>query len=535
MPKKEKETKKINKSKEQSESQSKATDSKKKQKNQQRVKEKAKRKKILQQAAAISPEVRDLLLTDKVLLNKARLKPSRSYTHNSGLSISDPIEIEDDEDELFSTSDEIKSPSTTGIVNIASDEEDNMEDDEDELFNTSDEIKSPSITRRVSIASDEEDNMEEDEEQYDNEGHYSLIDKLIEDGLVTVQGYGADKENQNDQADASSKQWTENDVILVRKRKHIAKKLQGILKDLNDNNKSEKLVEQTRSHQAGVYAPEQKEHVPVNTDMPKERLLVRHLATTLLAYNPQGMVEVQAAIDHRNEKIYIASNKNEKKLTNLLESLLPGNNKQLSNLNIPTSLDQLVENEIFTETEKQILELGPSGNKNKLKELKRKLYRELKPETNEQTYNKAIVKARLHQIERIWRHMEQLRQEKNGVFSTFTIEQVFGPNEQHAETKIIGKKGTDCIDYIGGTRRPCACCFIYMTLKGLSQEAYNPHNGALWNSIGAWMSLAGFNINNEKEVLELVDKISDKHFMNQGAEGKEIYEVDTQSQEYKFA
>ncbi|ACE06327.1 hypothetical protein Aasi_0969 [Candidatus Amoebophilus asiaticus 5a2] len=519
MPKQPKET---NESTKKSAGQPNATDriEKKSKMHQKSVKEKPKKKKILQQAATKFPEIEDLSFTKKV-----RLRSSRSYTSNSGLSISDPIEIEDDENGIFNTSDEIESTSIPVIVSMTSDEEDIMEDDENKILNTSDEIKSTSIPTMASIASYAEDNTEDDEDKYDNEGHYSIIDDL-----VNIQSY-EDKEDQNDQVDSSSTQWTEKDKMLVKERRKVATKMTEVLTEISENGDSIKVIFQKKSHQAGIYAPKEKERVSVNINMPKERLLVRHLATTLLAYNPTGMVEVQAAIDYTNEKIYVASNKNEKKLTELLKSLLPGNNKQLSNLNVPT-LDQVVKNKIFSEIEKQILELGPSGDQNKLQELKRELYQELK--TKKQT---TTVTDRLHKIDRIWRHMEQLRQERNGVFGAFTIEQISGSNEQHAETKIIAKKGIDCIDYIGGTRRPCACCFIYMILKGLPQEAYNQHNGALWNSIGAWMSLAGFNINTEtsQELLEVVNRMSDKHFINKGAEGKEIYDFDTQSQEYKFA
>ena len=50
------------------------------------------------------------------------------------------------------------------------------------------------------------------------------------------------------------------------------------------------------------------ETVPEKTDMKPERLLVRHLSTALLAQNPE-MTEVQAAISHKDKKIYVASNK----------------------------------------------------------------------------------------------------------------------------------------------------------------------------------------------------------------------------------
>ncbi len=76
-----------------------------------------------------------------------------------------------------------------------------------------------------------------------------------------------------------------------------------------------------RVHQSKLYTGVTEEIVAPNKGMSPERLLVRHLSTALLAQNEE-FTEVQAAINHTEKTIYVASNKKQKELSKLLSDTL---------------------------------------------------------------------------------------------------------------------------------------------------------------------------------------------------------------------
>jgi len=127
--------------------------------------------------------------------------------------------------------------------------------------------------------------------------------------------------------------------------------------------------------------------------------------------------------------------------------------------------------------------------------------------------------------------MRRLAEEQKGDYADYKIEHVTGLEGRHAETKIVGNGKT--FDYIGGTRRPCLCCTLYFIYKGIHQSKFNPHSGAYWNSEGALLSLSDLNEAQQEHVTQVAEEHADeleKHYVNEGLEGREVYDVDTDSE-----
>jgi RHS repeat-associated protein len=77
-----------------------------------------------------------------------------------------------------------------------------------------------------------------------------------------------------------------------------------------------KMKQRKKIHQSNLFTGTKDVEVQPKK-MSEQRLFVRHISTALLAQNPE-MVEVQAAISHADKTVYIASNKKQKELFNLL-------------------------------------------------------------------------------------------------------------------------------------------------------------------------------------------------------------------------
>lgn len=200
--------------------------------------------------------------------------------------------------------------------------------------------------------------------------------------------------------------------------------------------------------------------------MSRERLIVRHIATTLLAQDP-GMTEVQAAISHSARTIYIASNSKQ----SVLENLVAGS---LSGLGVPPPR-------------------GYAGRER--------------------------------------RHMRKLLREQAGPYRDYTLKVIRAREGQHAETKIVDA-GVD-FDYIGGTRRPCLACTLYMRQKGIDSSKFNPHSGAYWNSNLALSSFASGSGDVGAAVSATMRRPGvpyDTHFVSEGLEASRIYDYDTDSE-----
>ncbi len=200
--------------------------------------------------------------------------------------------------------------------------------------------------------------------------------------------------------------------------------------------------------------------------MSSERLVVRHIATALLAQDP-GMTEVQAAISHSSRTIYIASNSKQ----SVLEGLVAGD---LSGLGVPAPL-------------------GYPG--------------------------------------RVGRHMTKLLREKAGPYASYKLVVIKGLEGQHAETKIVDAVAD--FDYIGGTRRPCLACSVYMLQKGVDPSKFNPHPGAYWNSNQALLSFGSGSGDVGASVSGVVRRPGipfDTHFVSEGLAPSRIYDYDTDSE-----
>ncbi len=98
-----------------------------------------------------------------------------------------------------------------------------------------------------------------------------------------------------------------------------------------------------------------------------------------------------------------------------------------------------------------------------------------------------------------------------------------GSDGEHAETKILREIGIN-FDYIGGTRRPCTACFLYMQIMELPTNKYNPHHGAYWNSIGALSSLK------TKRDKIYTTHLNNKFYYNHQLRGNDVYQYDTDSE-----
>lgn len=90
------------------------------------------------------------------------------------------------------------------------------------------------------------------------------------------------------------------------------------------------------------------------------------------------------------------------------------------------------------------------------------------------------------------RHYRQLQSFfERSVFKDFKIiVSDEGTSGQHAETKLLAKYGHKNFDYIGGTRRPCLACYVFMHMNGVSQDKFNSHHGPLWDTQNAYKAFA---------------------------------------------
>jgi hypothetical protein len=200
--------------------------------------------------------------------------------------------------------------------------------------------------------------------------------------------------------------------------------------------------------------------------MSSERLVVRHIATTLLAQNP-GMTEVQAAISHSSRTIYIASNSNQR----YLEQQVGG---RLQGLNMPNPAEY-------------------SG--------------------------------------RVERHMTKLLMEMLGPYGSYKLTVITGLEGRHAETKIIDAKVD--FDYIGGTRRPCLGCSIYMHQEGVDPSKFNPHSGAYWNSNRALLPFGRYLGDVRASIAAVLKRPGlrfNRHYVNEGLALSRVYDYDTDSE-----
>ena len=153
-------------------------------------------------------------------------------------------------------------------------------------------------------------------------------------------------------------------------------------------------------HSSHLYVGSTEVVVPPSA-MSRDRLLVRHISTALLAQD-KGMIEVQSAIDHKNKTIYIASNKKQSTLAGFLEG-----SATLKDFKIPKG----------------------------------------------KGYNDREV-----------RHIVALAKEIGGAFKDYKIEHVSGHEDQHAETKIVeAGKSFDYIG--GTRRPCLACYLFFQINK----------------------------------------------------------------------
>ena len=202
-----------------------------------------------------------------------------------------------------------------------------------------------------------------------------------------------------------------------------------------------------RVHQSFLYKGKERRVVHPDSDnvMSPERRLVRHLSTVLLCLH-RDFVEVQAAVVHATKTIHVSCNKGVRRMKVL----------------VPTSEDFTLDNFIATVTaEVTQVVCEREGNLEK----------------------RTGVKATRRKREK--RHFEKLLKIEARHFGHYklTVAHPAGTNGEHAETKILSVVGNK-LDYIGGTRRPCTSCFLFMQLKleSISAEKYNKHHGAFWCS-----------------------------------------------------
>lgn len=196
----------------------------------------------------------------------------------------------------------------------------------------------------------------------------------------------------------------------------------------------ERMVRERKVHQSNLNVGVQlSPQGPVA--MSDKRKMVRHLATVFLALD-KVQTEVQVAFIKNSEELLWASNKNSRTVTysgQTLDATL-------------TSLQSTYGGELDTR---------------------------FPPNTRQR------------------RHYDKLMAVDRNNFGNYNLRKVAGGvSGQHAETGIVDEAGPDNIDYIGGTRRPCTACYLYMHLRGVDESAFNPHHGAYWDSNAALQSFS---------------------------------------------
>lgn len=183
-----------------------------------------------------------------------------------------------------------------------------------------------------------------------------------------------------------------------------------------------------KAHQANINVGMEEEPQAARLMANKENM-VRHLATVLLALD-SGQVEVQVALSNSENVMYWANNKSSSKFS-MKDQGLPG----------------------FI----------------------------------------ADIKSEIEDIplttERQERHWASLQTTDLANYGAYDVKKVAtGKAEQHAETKIVDELKPENIEWIGGVKRPCVSCYMYMTLNGLSPSKFNPHHGSFWDTNAAALS-----------------------------------------------
>lgn len=202
--------------------------------------------------------------------------------------------------------------------------------------------------------------------------------------------------------------------------------------------------------------------VKPNKNMSADRLILRHLATSLLTEVPEA-VEVQCAIFSRlNERreIYVSSNS---KQNDVMNELCVGTNEYRLLKDLPTDL------------------LNLSG---------------LKKGTRE------------------YRHRKKLATEiKSTSYANCEILMHKSRGDVHAETRLVNLAITfdHCFDYVAGTRRPCSFCTAFMQYYNVPKSSYNNHPGALWSSKRALNALHSVS---SADVLAELQKFNGTYFIN---------------------
>lgn len=228
---------------------------------------------------------------------------------------------------------------------------------------------------------------------------------------------------------------------------------------------------------------------------------VRHLSKVLL-FMDYGQIEVQSAIHRNSQTVVVASNKNTSayqftdnqtvlSLVNNIAADLKEKLHQWKTNPMEIVKQELIEKAIKAE-EKKRNGTGKRGRKKKSNK------------TNQQPNNAPPIKVPPPKITK--RHIEKgnamilrsghisdqyaklLHDLKK--FGDHKLRHTTKGNQgQHAETKIIQSFGPNTFDFIGGTRRPCLACFMYMHMVGENADHFNKHHGSFWDSQAAYESL----------------------------------------------
>ncbi|MGK7885273.1 MAG: RHS repeat-associated core domain-containing protein, partial [Crocosphaera sp.] len=289
--------------------------------------------------------------------------------------------------------------------------------------------------------------------------------------LVDVGGMSPPKKKQK--VASSSEEETSSDSeesssesyekITAKKRKEIGREKREKFRETLTS-KARKWRKIGQSHTAEILAGPTSVVVGPNSGMSLRRKLLRHLSTAILSTNPE-MIEVQAAMSETSKTIYIASNKRDNDIASLFKK-----DMVLRDFKVPNTSEDM------------------NG--------------------------------------RVKSHISQVSNEiKPKALGAYKVVIITGTDGQHAETKIIEQVDNLTIDYIAGTRRPCAACYLALKASDIKESAYNPHHGAFWDTDAAGMGLARFSPDEIKQ-----QTISNNYYQNEGLVGqKRARDYDTDS------
>ncbi len=246
----------------------------------------------------------------------------------------------------------------------------------------------------------------------------------------------------------------------------------------------------------GTYATEPEIQKPrKNTN--EAQNVARHLANYLLSRQP-SMKEVQIGISKEDKNtIYVASNEGKKALMSLLKdkkTLKDFSKIQLKKVKLPP-----LEKKLNSKGEP----IGPT----------------------------AIDKSKKYLLEKQFGHSKKLRNTDSiGAYKDYKIEIVHGVNGKHAETKILDQIAPGSLEFIGGTKRPCLCCFLNYLIKNVDPSVYNAHIGAFWASANAAKSLIKGEIS-DQDIINAIDKIPQRTSATEGFSTYQSLGTDTDSEE----